>query len=148
MGQILHGCARTTEAVCRAIQNSQESLISLSKRYSINPKTVTKWKRRTSVSDHRTGPTDAKSTTLSIEEEAIIVAFRKHTLLPLDDCLYSLQATIPSLTRSSLHRCLQRHGISRVPEVTGDFTPKKKFKTYPIGYFHIHCPAGVCAQTP
>ena len=106
MGQILHGCARTTEAVCRAIQNSQESLISLSKRYSINPKTVTKWKRRTSVSDHRTGPTDAKSTTLSIEEEAIIVAFRKHTLLPLDDCLYSLQATIPSLTRSSLHRCL------------------------------------------
>ncbi len=24
MGQILHGCAKTTEAVCRAIQNSQE----------------------------------------------------------------------------------------------------------------------------
>lgn len=47
--------------------------------------------------------------TLSIEEEAIIVAFRRHTLLPLDDCLYVLQATIPHLTRSSLHRCLQRH---------------------------------------
>lgn len=36
---------------------------------------------------------DAHSTVLSIEEEAIIVAFRKHTLLPLDDCLYALQAT-------------------------------------------------------
>jgi len=36
-----------------------------------------------------------------------------------------------------LHRCLQRHGISRLPEVTGDKTPKRKFKTYPIGYFHI-----------
>jgi|TARA_R110002124_G_scaffold237899_2_gene403174 transposase-like protein len=48
-----------------------------------------------------------------------------------------LQATIPLLTRSSLHRCLQRHGISRLPEVTGDKEPKKKFKTYPIGYFHI-----------
>ena len=58
-------------------------------------------------------------------------------MLPLDDCLYALQATIPSLTRSSLHRCLQRHGISRLPEVTGDREPKKKFKTYPIGYFHI-----------
>ena len=69
--------------------------------------------------------------------EAIIVAFRRHTLLPLDDCLYALQATIPSLTRSSLHRCLQRHGISRLPEGTGDKEPKKKFKTYPIGYFHI-----------
>jgi len=77
------------------------------------------------------------STTLSIEDEAIIVAFRRHTLLPLDDCLYALQATIPQLTRSSLHRCLQRHGISRLPEVTGDKEPKRKFKTYPIGYFHI-----------
>lgn len=61
-------------------------------------------------------------------EEAIIVAFRWHTLLPLDDCLYALQPTIPHLTRSSLHRCLQRHGISRLPDVEGDKAPKKKFK--------------------
>jgi transposase-like protein len=74
---------------------------------------------------------------LSIEDEAIIAAFRRHTLLPLDDCLYALQPTIPHLTRSSLHRCLQRHGISRLPEVEGDKPAKKKFKTYPIGYFHI-----------
>ena len=74
---------------------------------------------------------------LSVSEEAIVVAFRKHTLLPLDDCLYALQPTIPHLTRSSLHRCLQRHGISRLPEVTGDKPTKKKFKSYPIGYFHI-----------
>nr|WP_247767825.1 IS481 family transposase [Bradyrhizobium sp. 172] len=72
-----------------------------------------------------------------IEEEAIIVAFRRHTLLPLDDCLYALQPTIPHLTRSSLHRCLQRHGISRLPEVGGSKPPKKKFKGYPIGYFYI-----------
>lgn len=39
-----------------------------------------------------------------------MVAFRRYTLLPLDDCLYALQPTIPHLTRSSLHRCLQRHG--------------------------------------
>jgi transposase-like protein len=68
---------------------------------------------------------------------AIIVAFRKHTLLPLDDCLYALQATIPSLTRSSLHRCLRRHGISRLPEIGGDKPAKTRFKSYPIGYFHI-----------
>jgi hypothetical protein len=74
---------------------------------------------------------------LSVEEEAIIVAFRRHTLLPLDDCLYALQPTIPHLTRSSLHRCLQRHGISRLPEVEGSKPAKKKFKAYPIGYFHI-----------
>jgi hypothetical protein len=85
------------------------------------------------VSDLSTGPKDAKSTVLNIEEEAIIVAFRRHTLLPLDDCLYALQVTIPNLTRSSPHRCLQRHGISRLPEVTRGKEPKKKFKTYPIG---------------
>ncbi len=102
MGQVLHGCATTTEAVRRAIQHSQESLRALAKRYGINPKTVAKWKKRTSCADLPTGPKDAKSTVLSLEEEAIIVAFRRHTLLPLDDCLYALQATIPHLTRSSL----------------------------------------------
>jgi transposase-like protein len=137
MGQILHGSATTTEAVRRAIQHSQESLRALAKRYSINQKTVAKWKKRVSVADLPTGPKEPKSTVLSIEEEAIIVAFRKHTLLPLDDCLYALQPTIPHLSRSSLHRCLQRHGIGRLPDVEGDRPQKKKFKSYPIGYFHI-----------
>ena len=137
MGQVLHGCATTTEAVRRAIQHSQESLRALAKRYGINPKTVAKWKKRTSCADLPTGPKDAKSTVLSLEEEAIIVAFRRHTLLPLDDCLYALQATIPHLTRSTLHRCLQRYGISRLPKVEGDKPVRKNFKTYPIGYFHI-----------
>jgi hypothetical protein len=83
------------------------------------------------------GPKTARSTVLTAEEEAMVVAFRKHTLLPLDDCLYALQATIPQLTRSSLHRCLQRHGISRLPEIGGDKPAKQPFKAYPIGYFHI-----------
>src|SRR5246127_5098016 len=104
MGQVLHGCSTTTEAIRRAIQNSQESLRALAKRYGINQKTVAKWKKRGSVVDLPTGPTEARSTVLSVEDEAIIVAFRRHTLLPLDDCLYALQPTIPHLTRSSLHR--------------------------------------------
>ncbi len=137
MGQILHGSATTTEAIRRAIQHSQESLRALSKRYGINQKTVAKWKARTSVADRSTGPKEPKSTVLSLEDEAIVVAFRRHTLLPLDDCLYALQATIPHLTRSSLHRCLQRHGISRLPDVDCDKPTKRKFKAYAIGYFHI-----------
>ncbi|SCW80256.1 hypothetical protein SAMN02927924_02986 [Sphingobium faniae] len=44
---------------------------------------------------------------------------------------------IPHLTRSSLHRCLQRHDISRLPEIAGDKKPKRKFKTCPIGYFPV-----------
>ena len=44
MGQILHSCAKTTEAVRRAIQNSQESIAKLAVHYNLNPKTVVKWK--------------------------------------------------------------------------------------------------------
>src|ERR1700726_4518111 len=137
MGQDLNGSATTTDAVRRAIQHSQESLRGLAKRYGVNPKTVAKWRARTSVSDLPTGPKPPRAQVLSAEEEAVVVAFRRHTLLPLDDCLYALQPTVPHLTRSSLHRCLQRHDISRLPEVKGDKLDKKKFKTYPIGYFHI-----------
>ena len=137
MGQVLHGSARTTEAVRRAIQHRQESLRVLARRHGINPKTVAKWKKRTSAADLPTGPKAPRSTVLTLEEEAVIVVFRRHTLLPLDDCLYALQPTIPHLTRSSLHRCLQRHGLSRLPETEGAKPAKKRFKPYPIGYFHI-----------
>lgn len=62
-----------------------------------------------------------------------MVAFRRHMLLPLDACLYASPPTLPHLTRSSLHPCLQRHGISRLPEVEGDNPSKKRFKSYHIG---------------
>lgn len=80
------------------------------------------------------GPKVIRSRSLSPAEKAAIVAFRAFTLLPLDDCLYSLQGSIPHLARSSLHRCLQRHGLSVLPK---EKTEKKKFKSYPIGYFHV-----------
>jgi len=135
VGQVLHGSARTTAAVRRAIQDSQASLSRLAGQYGINPKTVAKWRRRASVEDARMGP-QPRSTVLTEEQEAVAVAFRKQMLLPLDDCLYTLQATMPRLTRSALHRCFQRHGVSRLPEIQGGGVAKK-FKQYLIGYFHI-----------
>jgi hypothetical protein len=137
MGQVLHQGATTTAAIRRAIQHSQESPRKLAHRHGINPKTAAKWRKRCSVADLPTGPRTPRSMVLALEEEAVVVAFRKHTLLPLDDCLYALQATIPRLSRSSLHRCLESHGISRLPEVEGNKPNRKKFEGYPIGYFHI-----------
>jgi len=50
--------------------------------------------------------------------------------------LGSLRDTIANLSRSALHRCLQRHGISRLPkDDTRD--SRKRFKSYVIGYVHI-----------
>jgi len=137
MGQVRHGSATTTHAVRAAIQRSESSLAELSRELGINPKTVAKWRKRETVEDRKTGPREPRSSVLSGEEEAMIVAFRRHTLLPLGDCLYALQPSIPHLTRSSLHRCLQRHGISRLPDMDGDKPKRQKFKRYPIGYFHI-----------
>ena len=138
MGQILHGNARTTEAIRREIRHSKESIAKASVRFNVNPKTIIKWKKRDDTKDLPMGPKKIKSTVLSEAEEEVIVTFRKLTELPLDDVLYSLQETIPHLTRSSLHRCLKRHGCSVLPkkEVSAS-ADKKKFKQYPIGYFHI-----------
>ncbi|MEM1144556.1 MAG: IS481 family transposase, partial [Pseudomonadota bacterium] len=127
MGQLLHGSARTTHATRRAIQRSQKTVSALAEQHGLNRKTVAKWRKRQTVEDAPMGPKQPRSTVLSPEEEATVVAFRRHTLLPLDDCLYALQPTIPHLTRSSLHRCLQRHGISRLPEVEGDKPKRKAF---------------------
>ena len=137
MGQILHGSAKTTHAVRAAIQRSKASAKDLAERYDLNPKTVAKWKKRDFVEDAPMGPKAPRSTVLTPEEEAMAVAFRRHTLLPLDDCLYALQPTIPHLTRSALHRLFQRHDISRLPDVEGDKPARKAFKAYPIGFFHI-----------
>jgi hypothetical protein len=68
------------------------------------------------------------------------VALRVQARLPLDDVYVALKDVIPHLTRSSLHRCLQRHGISRLPKA--DREKSKKFKDYEIGYFHIDTATG------
>ena len=128
MGQVRHGSATTTHVVRAAIQRSQTSLAQLSKELGINPKTVAKWRKGSTVEDLKTGPKKPGSTVLTEAEEAMIVAFRRHTLLPMDDCLYALQPSIPHLSRSALHRCLQRHGISRLPDVEGDKPKRQKFK--------------------
>lgn len=104
--------ARTTEAERRAIRHSGESLKALARRLGVNPKTVAKWKQRASSADLPRGPKAGRHRKLTAEEVGIIVQFREHTLLPLDDCLYALQAQIPHLSRSTLHRCLRHHGVS------------------------------------
>ena len=132
MGQILHGSATTTHAIRAAIQRSKAPLKELAARYGLNRKTVAKWRKRSfrpRRADGAQGP--ALDRAHRPRRRRMAVAFRKHTLLPLDDCLYALQATIPHLTRSSLHRCFQRHGISRLPEIEGDKAEQEALQGLP-----------------
>lgn len=108
------------KAVRRAIQLRQESVRATGKRYLIGPTAVQKWRNRELMADAAMGPKEPRLSVLIQEDEAIVIVVQRHTLLPLDDGLYSLQPTIPHLTRSSLLRCLERHGINRLPEVEGN----------------------------
>jgi transposase-like protein len=138
MGQVRHGFTTTTHAVKAAIQRSQASTAALSRDLGINTRTVAKWRKRETNKHRKTEPKEPRSSVPSEEEEAMIVAFRRQTLLPLDDRLYALQLSIPHLTRSALHRSLQRHGISRLPEVEGNQPKRQRFKRYPIGFFLMY----------
>ena len=131
MGNNCHGRATTTPAIRKKIQESTETIKALAQRYGINHNTVKKWRSRKSTEDQKCGP-KSRSTTLTREEEAAIVTFRKDTKSSLDDCLYALKKEITTLTRSSLYRCLKRHNINKLPS-----TEKKKFATYPPPYVHV-----------
>jgi transposase InsO family protein len=137
MAGVLHGCARTTPRIRSELQGSKESTRTLARRYGLNPKTVAKWRRRETTVDGPMGPKVRRSSVLRPEEEALVVEFRRRTLLPLDDLLGNLRERIPALTRSSLHRCLERHGISRLPGSEDKASKRGRFSETQIGYVHI-----------
>jgi len=83
------------------------------------------------------GPSAPHSTVLTLAEEAMVIEFRRRTLLPLDDVLGCLRDSIPKLTRSSLHRCLGRHGISCPPRERREGSKPGEFAETAIGYVHI-----------
>lgn len=137
MAGLLHGSARTTPRVRAELQASKESTRSLAEQYGLNPKTVAKWRKRATTDDAPMGPHLPRSSVLTPTEEAMVVEFRRRTLLPLDDVLGCLRETIPTLTRSALHRCLQRHGISRLPDDSEKTSKRGSFADTKIGYVHI-----------
>lgn len=137
MAELLHGSARTTPRIRAELQASQESTRALAIRYQLNPKTVAKWRGRSTTSDEPMGPRKPCSSVLSAVEEAIVVEFRRRTLLPLDDVLGCLRESIPRLTRSALHRCLQRHGISQLPKADARASRRGRFAETTIGYVHV-----------
>lgn len=139
MGQVLHGTATTTHRIRKEIQASNSTLKALSLQYNINIKTVRKWKGRSSVEDLKCGKSKGQGSALEGVAEQIIIETRLKTLLPLDDLYIVLKPIIPELSRSNLHRCLQRNNISRLLDLLPKEDKKsyKKFKNYEPGYLHI-----------
>jgi transposase InsO family protein len=133
----LHGSARTTPRVRAELQAAQGGTRALAARHGLNPKTVAKWRGRAGTADAPMGPRRPRSTVLTEAEEALVVEFRRRTLLPLDDVLGCLRDAIPKLSRSALHRCLVRHGISRLPRDEEKTSKRQHFAETAIGYVHV-----------
>ena len=128
----LHANATTTPRIRAYIQNSQASNAALARELGIHSRTVARWKARRDVGDRSNRP-HRLTTTMTEWEEALIVELRRSLALPLDDIVEAMRRCINSeLSRSAIHRCLQRHGVS------ARLTPHKA----PAAAFHTEAPAG------
>ncbi len=92
-----------------------------------------KWRKRQITADMPMGPAEPHSTVLTLNQEAMTVA--RCCLWTTALCASALDPSAHSLLGS--HRCLQRHGISRLPNPEGDKPVKQRFKSYAIGFFHM-----------
>ena len=86
MGQVRNGYAATKHAIRAVMQSSQATTAALSRDLGVNVKALAKWRKRVTVEDRKTGATQPSSTVPSADEDAMIVAVRRPTLLPMDDC--------------------------------------------------------------
>jgi transposase InsO family protein len=132
----LHANATTTPRTRAYIQQSTASPANLARELGISERTVNRWRGREDVRDRSHVP-HRLATTMSDWEEALCVELRRALGLPLDDIVEAMRRCInPKLSRSAVHRCLQRHGISarRSPEKA----PVLAFQTdRPAGFIHI-----------
>jgi transposase len=128
----LHANATTTPRIRAYIQKSAASNSALARELGIHSRTVARWKARQEITDRSTRP-HRLNTSLTPWEEALVVELRRSLALPLDDIVETMRRCLnPELSRSAVHRCLQRHGIS------ARLTPKKA----PAAVFHTDNPAG------
>lgn len=132
----LHANATTTPRVRAYIQKSVASNGALARELGIHSRTVARWKSRQDVLDRSTRP-HRLATAITAWEEALIIELRRSLALPLDDVVEAMRRCVnPKLSRSGVHRCLKRHGLSA--RLTPEKAPAVAFQTEtPAGFIHI-----------
>src|SRR5215469_13607050 len=132
----LHANATTTPRTRAYIQKSTASNAALADELGIHARTVARWKTRRDVADRSTRP-HRLATTISQWEEGLIVELRRSLALPLDDIVEAMRRCLnPKLSRSGIHRCLQRHGLSA--RLSPQTAPAVTFQTdTPAGFIHV-----------
>ena len=141
MTQALHSQARTTHLIREEIKNSTLPQAELARLYNVTRQTIRKWQDRDSPVDGSHWP-KTLNTTLTPEQELIVVELRTTLVLPNDDLLSVTREFInPAVARAGLGRCLRRHDVidlrDLVKQDDGAPATKKTFKDYEPGFIHI-----------
>jgi hypothetical protein len=131
----LHANATTTPRTRAYIQRSTAPVAQIARELGVSETTIRRWRGRTTVAD-RSHKAHRLAISLTALEERLVVELRTVLALPLDDIVEVTRRCLnPKLSRSAIHRCLKRHGISARPN-----PPRPKvgsFETASIGFIHI-----------
>lgn len=137
MFQKLHKNARTNYSIRKEIQESQENINVLAKKFALSWKTVKKWRTRKTVEDKTSRPKKLK-TTLSQFEEDLIVFERKEFKKTIEEIYFSLEKKIENIYPVKIYRVLKRYHLSVLPnELIKAERKIRKFHRYNIGYLHL-----------
>jgi transposase len=131
----LHANATTTPRTRAYIQTSTAPIVQIARELGISETTVRRWKPRATVAD---GSHVARRLAVSLTdlEERLVVELRTALQLPLDDIVEVMRRCMnPKLSRSAIHRCLKRHGVSARPK------PARRqigtFEAAGVGFIHV-----------
>lgn len=131
----LHANATTTPRTRAYIQTSTASVAALACELGVCETTIRRWRSRSTVAD-RSHKAHRLAISLSPLEERLVIELRTALTLPLDDIVEVMRRCLnPKLSRSAIHRCLKRHGLSARPKPA---KPKAgRFEMAGIGFIHI-----------
>ncbi len=130
----LHANATTTPKTRAYIQKSKASVADLAAELGVNETTIRRWRGRENVDDRSHRPKRIQTRFDAVEEE-IAVELRTRLGLSLDDILEVMRRGLrPDISRSALHRCLKRHGVSG--KTIASRPTSQPFEQTEFGYVH------------
>lgn len=131
----LHANATTTPRTRAYIQRSRVSVAALAAELGVGERTIRRWRGRSSVADRSHTPLRL-AISLTEVEERLVLELRSALALPLDDIVEVMRRCVNAkLSRSAIHRCLKRHGVSARPKVAKPQVGR--FEATDIGFIHV-----------